>query len=100
MRPEITIWFHQPLDLVDRSGADAVIERRYSELIGLPLVALNRYPGSASRWQNHALPESTAFVVELPRLVSGALVRRAARGVVRLAAEYTTGKVGDATEAR
>ena len=96
--PAITIWFHQPFGLVDRSGGDVAIERRYAQLSGLPLVGLRRYPGSASSWQNHAMG-STAFVVELPAVVSGWLVRRAARATLALAAEYAGGEIGAATPA-
>jgi protein MpaA len=88
LRPDLTIWFHQPFGLVDRSGADAAIERRFSRLIGLPLVQLSRYPGSATSWQNHTLQPSTAFVVELPAAVGGGLVRRAANAVRGVASEY------------
>jgi murein peptide amidase A len=99
LRPEITIWFHQPFDLVDRSGGDPLVERRFSQLVDLPLVRLKRYPGSASSWQNHALPRSTAFVVELPFTVSRALVKRATRSVRTLASEYGSPHVGGATAA-
>ena len=64
--PGITIWFHQPLGLVDRSGGDARIERRYARLVRLPLVELGRLHGTATSWENHRDPASTAFVVELP----------------------------------
>lgn len=66
IEPDITIWFHQPLGVVDDSGGDLRIERRYARLVGMPLERLGRYPGSATGWQNHAFPGSTAFVVELP----------------------------------
>jgi protein MpaA len=98
-RPAITIWFHQPFGLVDRSGGDVAIERRYAQLSGLPLIGLRRYPGSASSWQNHAIG-GTAFVVELPAVVSGALVRHATRATLALAAEYGGGEVGGAGPAR
>lgn len=97
LKPDITIWFHQPFGLVDRSGGDPMVERRYSQLAGLPLVGLRRYPGSASSWQNHALPKSTAFVVELPSMVHGDLVRRAANAVRTLANEYGSPAVEEAT---
>ncbi len=97
LKPDITIWFHQPFELVDRSGGDPLVERRFSQLVGLPLVRLRRYPGSASSWQNHALPRSTAFVVELPSAVSGELVGRAMRAVRTLANEYGSPRIGDAT---
>ncbi len=95
VRPDVTIWFHQPFGIVDRPGGDALVARRYSQLVGLPLVRLRgRYPGSASRWQNHALPNSSAFVVELPPAVGGGLVRRAAAAVRTLAAELASPAVG------
>lgn len=99
--PDVTIWFHQPFGIVDRSsGGDHRLERRFAQLIGLPLVRLKgRYPGSASRWQNHAFPGSTAFVVEMPAFVSGALIRRSTRAVLRLAAEYGSPEVGAAAPA-
>lgn len=97
LQPDVTIWFHQPFDLVDRSGGDPLVERRFAQLVGLPLVRLERYPGSASSWQNHALPGSTAFVVELPLTVNGALVKRAARAVRTLASELGSPDLGDAT---
>lgn len=66
VRPQITIWFHQPLGLIDLSGGDAAIERQFARYVGLRAVRLTRYPGSAVGWENHALPGTTAFVVELP----------------------------------
>jgi len=65
-RPVISIWFHQHQDLVDRSGGRIAIELRYAHLTGMRLVRLPRYPGSATRWENHVMPGTTAFVVELP----------------------------------
>lgn len=98
LRPDLTIWLHQPFGLVDRSGNDHGIERRLAELIGLPLVHLpGRYPGSACRWQNHALPRSTAFVVELPATVHAAMVHRAANAIRTLTAELARPAVGPAT---
>ena len=66
VRPQATIWFHQPEALVDLSGADAAIEHEFANLVGLPTSRLARYPGSAINWENTQLPGSTAFDVELP----------------------------------
>jgi len=94
-RPDVTIWFHQPFGLVDRPNGNPFAARRFAELIGLPLVRLpGHYPGSASRWQSHRFPRSTAFVVELPRYVSGALVRRGATAVRGLATELASPDLG------
>jgi murein peptide amidase A len=73
IEPDITIWFHQPLALVDRSGRDNRIERRYARLVHLPLVRLDRLHGTATSWQRHEVSGSEAFVVELP---GGALAPR------------------------
>jgi protein MpaA len=66
LRPAVTVWFHQPLAVTDQSGGDVALERRFAAISGLPLRRLARYHGSAATWENHRLPGSTAFVVELP----------------------------------
>jgi protein MpaA len=66
LRPQVAIWFHQHMNLVDESGGNAALERRFAALVGLPIARLSREPGSAVGWENHAFPGTTAFVVELP----------------------------------
>lgn len=87
LRPRITLWFHQPLGIVDLSGGDGRIERRFARLAGLPVRRLPRYRGSATSWQNTHQPEGTAFVAELPagRLSDGAErhYARAVRALIR-----------------
>lgn len=86
LRPGVTIWFHQPLALVDRSGGDVSIERRFATSSGLPLRHIGPYPGTATSWQNHRFPGTTAFVVELPPgPLSHGRRERYARAVVALA---------------
>jgi protein MpaA len=86
VRPRITIWFHQHANLVDLSGGDPRIERRFASLVGLPVVRLARYPGSAASWSNSVLRGTTAFVVELPAgSLSRASVTRYAHAVLTLA---------------
>ncbi len=86
VRPRTTIWFHQPLGLVDESGGSLRTERRFARLARLPLRRLTRYPGSAAGWQDHRLPHTTAFVVELPPgSPSPRLASRYAGAVLRLA---------------
>jgi protein MpaA len=86
VRPTVSIWYHQHLDVVDESGGSVAIEQRYAQLVGMQLVRLTRYPGSVTGWENHLLPHSTAFVVELPagRLAPAAVARHA-RAVLALA---------------
>ncbi len=86
--PDVTIWFHQPFGLVDKPEGNPFAARRFAQLIGLPLTRLRGpYPGSASRWQNHTFPDSTAFVVELPQRISSAWVKRATVAVRVLVSE-------------
>ena len=86
LRPRVTIWFHQPESVTDISGGNIRIERRFATLSGLPLRRLPRYPGSATGWQDHRLPGTTAFVVELPAgRLSAREAERIANAVVALA---------------
>jgi protein MpaA len=83
LRPDVSIWFHQHLDVVDESGGDVRVERRFATLAGLPLARLPREPGSLVGWEDHAVPSGTAFVVELlPGASSAAATARLARAVV------------------
>lgn len=66
VHPQISIWFHQHLEVVDESGGDPSVERRFAKLTGLPVHRLPRYPGGVTSWENAAMPGTTAFVVELP----------------------------------
>jgi N-acetylmuramoyl-L-alanine amidase len=85
-RPRVTLWYHQALRMVVKSGGDPKLERLYSARSGLSRKRLPRYHGTAVSWQNHSFPGDTAFVVELP---GGALpaagVRRHANAVLALA---------------
>ncbi|HEX6662116.1 MAG TPA: M14 family zinc carboxypeptidase [Gaiellaceae bacterium] len=66
LRPHVTIWFHQHLDLVWASGGNRRIERVFARVSGLPYRPLPQLPGTAITWQNAALPGTTAFAAELP----------------------------------
>jgi protein MpaA len=90
-QPDVTIWFHQPFGLIDRPNGNPFAAHRFSRLIGLPLVDLpRRYPGSASRWQNHRFSQSTAFVAELPAQVGDTLVIRGVTAIYKLASELSS----------
>ena len=88
IRPDVTIWYHQAMSLVDRSGGRVAIQRRYGRMVGLPLRRLDPLPGTATRWQNHRFDNSTSFVVELP---GGELPWRSAK--VHARAVVTVGKM-------
>ncbi|HEX8054938.1 MAG TPA: DUF2817 domain-containing protein [Thermoleophilaceae bacterium] len=80
LRPAVTIWYHQPWGavLLPCSGP-APIERHYMRLARFPGERCRGAGlfGTATSWQNHALPGTRAFVVELP--AAGITARDAAR---------------------
>jgi protein MpaA len=82
VRPSVSIWFHQHLNVVDDSSGSVVLERRFARAAGLRLARLTQEQGSAVTWESHCFPHGSAFVVELP---AGALappaVSRFARAV-------------------
>lgn len=82
VRPRVTVWYHQHMRLVDRSGGDPFLERLYARRSGLPHRAIPPLPGTATSWQNHRFPRDSAFVVELP---AGRLDRRSASRHARAA---------------
>ena len=86
LRPHLTIWFHQHLDLVWASGGDRRIERVFARVSGLPYHPLPQLAGSAISWQNNTLPGTTAFAAELPAGEPGpAAVARYVRAVIAAA---------------
>lgn len=66
IRPAVTIWYHQHMDLVDMAGRDRGVARRYAHLAGLEPTCLTFLSGEETAWSNHTFPGTTAFVVELP----------------------------------
>jgi protein MpaA len=91
LQPRITIWFHQPLDVVDESGGNPALERRFARLAHLPFGRLPRYPGSAASWQNRTLSGTSSFVVELPAgKLSPRRAHRLAEAVLDLTGESAT----------
>ena len=82
IHPAVTIWYHQHMDLVDESGGDFGVVRRYAQVSGLRPTCLTFLSGEATRWSDHTFPGTTAFVVELPAgPVSPAAVARHVRAV-------------------
>jgi protein MpaA len=84
LRPDLTIWFHQPQSVVRAWGRSRTVARRYARLAGAPYRAIRWPPGSATRWQNRI--GQISFVVELPPgELPDAVSRRYAEAVLRLA---------------
>ena len=86
IRPAVTIWFHQPVDIVRAAGQSVPAARRFARLTGLPFRLLPWLSGSAPNWQNSHFPGAAAFVVELPPgRLSNAAVAANVRAVLALA---------------
>jgi murein peptide amidase A len=79
VRPDITIWYHQPQAIVRAWGGSAGKARRYARLAGTPYHSIRWLHGTAPNWQNHRFPGAASFVVELPpgRLGATAAARHA-----------------------
>jgi murein peptide amidase A len=87
IRPDVTIWFHQPQTIVRAFGQSEPTARRYARLVGMLYRRIHWPSGTAANWQNHTFPGRPAFVVELaPGRLSPASARRHARAIRRLAA--------------
>jgi protein MpaA len=86
VRPALTIWYHQPLDVVYGSDPHVAVLKRYARLSGLPYRRLVAPPGAATRWERRRFPTGAHFVVEFPAgPVPAATARRHAAAVLALA---------------
>jgi protein MpaA len=66
VRPDVTIWLHQPETVVRAWGPSVPTARRFAQLARYPYRSIVWPVGSATRWQNRRFPGTAAFVVELP----------------------------------
>ncbi len=80
LRPDVTIWYHQPQALVRAWGRSRSAARRYARDAGASYQSILWPNGSAPRWQNTRFERGSAFVVELR---AGPLPARAARAHAR-----------------
>ena len=76
IHPRVTIWYHQHMDLVWAWGGSSRAGRLYARASGLRFYHHHWLPGTAPNWQNHHLPGTASFVVELP---AGRLTARQVR---------------------
>ena len=65
LRPKVTIWFHQHLNMVVLTAGNLGLQRRFARLAGLRAGRLPRYSGTATGWSNATIAGTTAVVVEL-----------------------------------
>jgi protein MpaA len=86
IRPALTIWYHQPLDVVYGSDPHVAVLKRYARLTGLPYRRLVAPRGAATRWERVHFPRGAHFVVEFPAgRISAATAHRHAAAVLALA---------------
>ena len=87
IHPRVTIWYHQHMNVVWAWGPSTAAGRAYASAAGMSFYHHHWLHGTAANWQNHHLPGSSSFTVELP---GGALtpeqVRRQVHAVLTLAA--------------
>jgi D-alanyl-D-alanine carboxypeptidase len=87
IRPQATIWFHQHMDLVWAWGQSSRAGRIYARAAGMRFYHHPWLDGTAPNWQNHHLPGTASFVVELPAgRLSPTEVRRHVHAVLEVGA--------------
>jgi protein MpaA len=83
IRPRVTIWYHQHMDVVWAWAQSTRAGRIYAHASGMRLYHEPWLAGTAVNWQNHHLPGTASFVVELPAgSLSPVQVRRHVRAVL------------------
>jgi protein MpaA len=80
VRPRVTIWFHQHMNLVWAWGPSTAAGRTYARAAGMRFYHRHWLHGTATNWQNRHLPAAASFTVELP---AGSLTTRQVRRQVR-----------------
>jgi murein peptide amidase A len=89
IRPRVTIWYHQHMNVVWAWGPSSSAGRRYARAAGMRFYHHHWLPGTASNWQNHHLSGTAALTVELP---AGNLTPRAVGRHVQAVLALAKGK--------
>ncbi len=85
LQPRVTVWFHQHMNLVWAWGGSSQAGRIYARAAGMRFYHHRWLDGTAPNWQNHQLPGTASFVVELPAgRLSSARVRRNVQALLAL----------------
>jgi protein MpaA len=66
LRPDVTVWFHQPQDVVRAWGPAVPAARNFARASGLRFKRLAWLNGSATNWMNRRFPGTSTYVVEFP----------------------------------
>jgi murein peptide amidase A len=87
IRPDLSIWYHQPWGAVLACRGRPPIAAEYAKLVGMRTSCRGKgLRGTAITWEMHAFPGSAAFVVEMrPGKIAGRTADRQARAALRVA---------------
>jgi protein MpaA len=92
IRPRVTIWFHQHMNLVWAWGPSSAAGGLYARAAGMRFYHQHWLPGTAANWQNHHLPRDSSFTVELPAgRLDRVQLRRHVHAVLSVAASVRRG---------
>lgn len=92
IRPRLTIWYHQHMDVVWAYGPSTAAGRLYARATGMRLYHHHWLPGTSTNWQNHHLAGTAALTVELPAgVLSRGQVLRHTRAVLSVARALAAG---------
>jgi murein peptide amidase A len=88
IRPDVSIWYHQDWNAVLACKGRPEDGARYAKLVPMRTSCRgNRLHGTAVSWEQHVIPGSDAFVVELAARVSPGQVTRHAAAALGIARE-------------
>ena len=87
IRPDLSIWYHQPWGAVLACRGRPPIAAEYANLAGMTTSCRGKgLHGTAITWEMHTFPVSAAFVVEMPSgAISGGSADRQARAAISVA---------------
>jgi murein peptide amidase A len=94
IRPRVTVWYHQHMNLVWAWGQSSPAGRIYARSAVMRFYHRHWLHGTAPNWQNHHLPGTASFVVELAAgRLSPRQVRRHVHAVLTVGSALTPSPV-------
>jgi murein peptide amidase A len=87
LQPDLSIWYHQPWGAVLACHGSPRVAVQYAKLVGMATSCRGKgLRGTVISWETRIVPESEAFVVELPPgKITGRSASRQARAVLTVA---------------
>jgi protein MpaA len=88
INPALSIWYHQPWGAVLACHGRPATASQYAKLVGMGTSCQGSNDrGTAIKWENHVIPGSAAFVVEMPPgQISGRSAARQAHAALTVVA--------------